>query len=57
MRVFGKRKNETNSSMSVACIAKGECEFRHTTLCVKCKNNLGIERKKSYFEPREGKGQ
>lgn len=53
MNIFGKRKNETNSSMGVTCVAKGECEFRHTTLCEKCKNNLGMERKESYFEPRE----
>lgn len=48
-----KRKNETNSSLNVTCIAKGTCEFRHTTLCNECKNNLGIIEEKSYFEPKK----
>lgn len=55
MSIFGKRKNETNSSMGVTCVAKGKCEFRHTTLCEKCKNNLGTEKQESYFKPREEK--
>lgn len=50
-----KRKNQQNSSMGVTCIAKGRCEFRHTTICEKCKNNIGVERDKSYFKPRSEK--
>ncbi|EOS47192.1 hypothetical protein C810_01508 [Lachnospiraceae bacterium A2] len=53
MIIFGKRRNETNSSMGVTCIAKGKCKFRYTTLFEKCKNNLGKEKRESYFEPRE----
>lgn len=53
MSIFGKRKNETNSSMGVTCVAKGKCEFRHTELCRKCKNNLGAEKQESYFDRRE----
>lgn len=53
MSLFGKRKNETNSSMAVTCIAKDNCCHRHTTMCDKCKNNIGEQRDKSYFEPKE----
>ena len=47
-----KRKNQKNSSMRVTCVAKGKCEFRHTTMCDKCNNNIGPERDKSYFKPK-----
>lgn len=55
MSIFDKfrTRNETNSSMGVTCVASGKCEFRHTTLCEKCKNNLGMQKDKSYFEPKE----
>lgn len=53
-KLFGK--NERNSSLSVTCVARGECEFRHTTLCDKCKNNMGMQKYKSYFEPKGGGG-
>lgn len=53
MNLWGKRNNETNSSMGVTCVADGKCCHRHTTMCDKCKNNIGYQRDKSYFEPKE----
>ena len=55
MSVFNKfkKKNLWNSSMVVTCVASGKCEFRHTTMCDRCKNNMGMEKTESYFEPRE----
>lgn len=55
MSLFDKfrTKNEINSSLGVTCVADGKCYFRHTTLCEKCKNNIGYQRDKSYFAPKE----
>lgn len=53
MSLFGKRKNETNSSMGVTCVADDKCCHRHTTMCDRCKNNIGAQRDKSYFDPKE----
>lgn len=53
MSLFWKRRNETNSSMGVTCVADGKCCHRHTMVCKLCKNNLGMQRDKSYFVPKE----
>lgn len=52
MRLFCKKrkKNLQNSSMRVTCVASGKCQFRHTTMCYKCGNNIRKEEDKSYFE-------
>ncbi len=54
MGLFNKKrkKNVQNSSMKVTCIATEKCKFRYTTLCDKCKHNIGAEGDKSYFEPK-----
>lgn len=44
--------NQENSTLGKQCIAKGKCRFRFTTMCDTCKNNIGAEEEKSYYEQR-----
>ena len=45
-----KRANYINSSTSVQCVARGVCEYRHTTVCEGCNNNHGPKKDKNYFK-------
>lgn len=53
--MFNKFKyvNKSNSTIGVQCIAKGKCEFRFTSLCKKCENNIGMKEDKNYFKLKE----
>lgn len=45
--------NSLNSTIGNQCVAENICIFRFTTMCQKCKNNIGKERYKNYFELKE----
>jgi len=42
--------NDENSTLAVSCVAPGKCEFRFTTMCQRCKKNLGCKQEKNYYE-------
>lgn len=48
-----KKVNELNSTIGNQCVADGICEFRFTTMCQNCKNNIGMKKDKNYFELKE----
>lgn len=41
---------EDNSSLAIRCIAPNICEYRHTTICAMCNNNIHAKfKEKNYF--------